>query len=266
MRNPFTRLAKRDAARPSLRERAASLKASASRVIRRKPVDAAPIAPGAALAADPILAAIAETRRLHMERTRALNVDLPEGQLNPSPEQDAATNAFFAHVDGVLLRTVPTTATGCAALARYANEFFEDEGFSLDENPNNDQHVRILDLIARSPLLDGAPLPQPAVPDFSGYSINDLRRTYDAFKLATDIIGLSGWAFDETSTGGVLLDAEGDRLSYFQGYIADELRRRLPAGTVQASSRIDIIINRAIACGDYEEAARFAAEADAKRL
>ena len=42
MRNPFARLAKRDTARPSLRERAASLKASASRVMRRKPVDAAP--------------------------------------------------------------------------------------------------------------------------------------------------------------------------------------------------------------------------------
>ena len=35
MRNPFARLAKPDTARPSLRECAASLKASASRVVRR---------------------------------------------------------------------------------------------------------------------------------------------------------------------------------------------------------------------------------------
>jgi hypothetical protein len=41
MRNPFARLAKRDAVRPSLRERAAILKASASRVIRRKPAGSA---------------------------------------------------------------------------------------------------------------------------------------------------------------------------------------------------------------------------------
>ncbi|WP_264051633.1 hypothetical protein [Methylobacterium flocculans] len=153
MRNPFARLARSNTARPSLRECAASLKASASRVIRRKPVDAAPVAPDAALAADPILAAIAETRRLHIERIRALYVEAPEGQLNPTPEQDAATDAFFAHVDGVLLKTVPTTAAGCAALARFANEFFEDEGFALDEDASNEQHIRILDLIARSPLL-----------------------------------------------------------------------------------------------------------------
>jgi hypothetical protein len=41
MRNPFARLAKRDAVRPSLRERTAILKASASRVIRRKPAGSA---------------------------------------------------------------------------------------------------------------------------------------------------------------------------------------------------------------------------------
>ncbi|KQP79438.1 hypothetical protein ASF60_22770 [Methylobacterium sp. Leaf113] len=153
MRNPFALLAKPNTVRPSLRERAASLKASASRVIRRKPADAASAAPAAALAADPILAAIAETRRLTMARTCAYNVELPAGELDPSPEQNAATDAFFAHVDGVLLKTVPTTAAGCAALARYTVEFLEDEKFSLDEDEANEQHVRILGLIARSPML-----------------------------------------------------------------------------------------------------------------
>ncbi|KQP81111.1 hypothetical protein ASF60_22340 [Methylobacterium sp. Leaf113] len=152
MRNSFARLATRDTARPSLRERAASLKASASRVIRRKPADAAPAAPATARTADPILAAIAETRRLTMARTRAYNVELPAGELDPSPEQNAATDAFFAHVDGVLLKTVPTTAAGCAALARFTVEFLEDEKFPLDEDEANEQHVRILDLIARSPM------------------------------------------------------------------------------------------------------------------
>lgn len=152
MRNPFARLAARDTARPSLRERAAFLRASASRVIPRKPVDAAPAAPAPALAADPILAAIAETRRLHIARIRALDVYLPAGETDPSPEQNAATNAFFAHVNSVLLKTVPTTAAGCAALARYAGEFLQDEGYALDEDEANEQHVRILDLIARSPM------------------------------------------------------------------------------------------------------------------
>jgi hypothetical protein len=60
MRNPFARLARPDTARPSLRERAAALKASASRVIRRKPVDALPPAtPGEWLANSPTPALMA---------------------------------------------------------------------------------------------------------------------------------------------------------------------------------------------------------------
>ena len=259
MRNPFARLAKRDVARPSLRERAASLKASAPRVMRRKPVDTAPAAPDPALAADPILAAIAETRRLHTERTRALNVDLPEGQLNPNPEQDAATNAFFAHVDGVLLKTVPTTAAGCVALARYANEFFEDEGFALDENTSNDQHVRILGLISRSPMLDSLPKGRPLAPDFSGMSDNALIRTYNAFKIASDIASLTTWAVQDETGGSRILDAELDRLGFLQNDIADELARRGASDNSASASRwFDTLIDRAVACGDYEEAARLA--------
>lgn len=151
MRNPFARLAKSNTAHLSLRERAASLKASATRVIRRKPQDGAIGSP--AFAADPIMAAIAETRRLTIARIDALAVDLPPGTIDPTPEQNAATDAFFAHVNGVLLKTIPTTAAGCAALARFTVEFLEAEGYALDEDHANEQHVRILDLIARSPLL-----------------------------------------------------------------------------------------------------------------
>lgn len=39
---------------------------------------------------DPILAAIAETRRLTIERTTALAKDLPPGAIDPTPEQNAA--------------------------------------------------------------------------------------------------------------------------------------------------------------------------------
>ncbi|MCJ2036414.1 hypothetical protein [Methylobacterium sp. J-068] len=63
MRNPFARLARADVARPSLRERAATLKASASRVIRRGPKDALPEA-GSEEAIALFHAAITETDRL----------------------------------------------------------------------------------------------------------------------------------------------------------------------------------------------------------
>lgn len=88
MRNPFACLAKRDTARPSLRERGVALKASASRVIRRDAADAT-----LAIAADPIFAAIEETQRLTDARTAAGK--LPLGSIDPLPEQDAAMEAQF---------------------------------------------------------------------------------------------------------------------------------------------------------------------------
>ncbi|MCJ2132163.1 hypothetical protein [Methylobacterium sp. E-045] len=67
MLNPLARLVHRAPAKPTLRERLTTLKATASHAIRRKPVDAAPVA---VAAADPILAAISETQRLAWARIR----------------------------------------------------------------------------------------------------------------------------------------------------------------------------------------------------
>lgn len=267
MRNPFARFAKRDAARPSLRERAASLNASASRVIRREPVDTAPAALAIrAAAVDPIFAVIAETQRLAVARTVAAQLPQPAGTIDPLPEQEAAADAFYAHVDDVLLKMVPTSAAGCSALARYAVEFLEAEGFALDEDQGNDQHVRILDLIARSPLLGGAPLSHPPVPDFSAMSVDDLRRTYDAFKIATDVMGLTGWTTSQEGVGDRLLDSEAEKLSRLQSYIVDELRRRTPANRFEAIARADTLISHEVACGSYDCAAAAATEAHTRRL
>lgn len=267
MRNPFIRLAKCDTARPSLRDRAAALKASASRVIRRKPVDASAPAVAALPAADPIFAAIAETRRLAQVRTAAAALPQPAGSIDPLPEQEAAADAFYAHVDNVLLKTVPTTAAGCTALARYAVEFLEDEGFALDEDQANEQHVRVLGLIARSPMLSSEPMGRPFAPDLSNLSDAALIRTYDAFRHASDIAGLTTWTLHDEAGGSRILDAEMDRLSFFQTDIADELARRgTPGNSGIAARRVDALIHQAVACGDYEEAARLASEADAKRI
>jgi hypothetical protein len=264
MLNPFTCLARRDTARPSLREHAASLKASAARVIRRKPVDAAPVADGAA---DPIFAAIDETRRLNWARDHAAKLPQPIGTVDPLPQQESAADAFHAHVDNVLMRTVPTTAAGCSALARYALQFREDQGFNLDEDASNEQHVRILDLIARSPMLGSDQSGRPFAPHLSELSDDALIRTYNAFKHASEIAGLTTWTLHDEAGGSRILDAEMDRLSFFQTDIADELARRgTPGNSGLAARRIDALIHRAVACGDYEEAARLASEADAKRL
>jgi hypothetical protein len=221
---------------------------------------------GAEVRADPIFAVINSTYDLTWARNRALNMELPPETEDPTPEQNAATDAFFEYVNDVLLKTVPTTAAGCTALERYAVEFRADYGFNIDEDASNEQHVRILDLIGRSPLLDGLPPARPAVPDFSGMSANDLMRTYNAFKMANDIFGLTGWTTSKCGNGDDLLNAEADRLSFFQGYLADELKRRELLAWPDTTYRFETIIDRAITCGDFDEAARFAAEAAAKGL
>ena len=60
-----------------------------------------------------------------------------------------AHTAMWEHVRGVLLKTVPTTAAGCVALARFTREFTEDQGVPLEYESNDP----VLDLIARSPAL-----------------------------------------------------------------------------------------------------------------
>ncbi|KQQ39138.1 hypothetical protein ASF58_22870 [Methylobacterium sp. Leaf125] len=190
----------------------------------------------------------------------------PAGSIDPLPEQEAATTAFWTHVDGVLLKTVPTTAAGCAALARFAVEFLADEGWVLDEHEGN-EHTRILDLIARSPMLGSEHAGRPFAPDLSGLSDDALIRTYDAFKHASDFAGLTTWTLYDEAGGSRILNAEMDRLSFFQTDIADELARRgTPGNSGLAARRADALIHRAVACGDYEEAARLASEADAKRI
>ncbi|WP_041929466.1 hypothetical protein [Methylorubrum extorquens] len=95
---------------------------------------------------DPIFAAIAEGERLRRISDEAYR--LPDMGLDPLPEKEVASEALYAHVNGVLLKTTPTTAAGCAALVRFAQAFRESEGISLCEG-----NAELVALIARSPAL-----------------------------------------------------------------------------------------------------------------
>lgn len=159
LRNPF----RRDDTRPSLRQRAAALKASAARVIRRQSraaKTAAPDAPpGPPLQADPIFAAIQKAHALHAVQQAAYAVcgDLPDAAPEWGPEREAY-RAWFDHIDNVLMRTVPTTAAGCVALARFAVDFCAEEEVPLSQNreAGDTDNIVPLRLIAQSPALAGA--------------------------------------------------------------------------------------------------------------
>ncbi|MCJ2063271.1 hypothetical protein MKK63_11170 [Methylobacterium sp. J-088] len=122
---------------------------------------------------DPILPAIKECRRLVAVVEAAEALPQPEGRLDALPEQQEAFDVLNRYIEDVLLKTVPTTAHGCAALAQYAVEFSAARGFELDDGEDGAAHLRVLDLIASSPLFDAGaqggreprPLPRPDSPE-----------------------------------------------------------------------------------------------------
>ena len=95
--------------------------------------------------ADPIHAALDALRRLEAVCAKEWAKD--NGDEAP-PARDAALNAVPAYWRGVVLKTVPTTAAGAAALARFARAYHQRWAASLDQDGPT-----VLDLIARSPLL-----------------------------------------------------------------------------------------------------------------
>lgn len=95
---------------------------------------------------DPVFAVIEMGRQL-LRASRDAHA-IPDVGLDPNPAKTRTQDAVWTHFRGPLLRTVPTTAAGCADLARYAAEFHDFQGVDLDE-----ELLAILGLIARSPLL-----------------------------------------------------------------------------------------------------------------
>lgn len=147
MRNPLRNLVSRPEGGLTLRERLAGTRERCARALRRD--RSAPCSPEPARP-DPIFGLIEEARRLTQEHGRliAISADLPDSHPAWKAENEAHV-ATWEHVRGVLLKTVPTTAAGCVALARFACEFTEDQGVSLEYESNDP----VLALIARSPAL-----------------------------------------------------------------------------------------------------------------
>lgn len=98
---------------------------------------------------DAIMTAIEEGRRLLKVADEASKLPQPTGRLDPLPEQEAASANLWKHVEDVILKTVPRTGRGCAALARFALDFEKQRGTAVDVDDNR----AVLDLIGRSPLL-----------------------------------------------------------------------------------------------------------------
>ncbi|MFJ7441268.1 hypothetical protein ACIQW5_26900 [Methylorubrum thiocyanatum] len=99
---------------------------------------------------DPIFALIEEACRLTAEHGRLHAAAGSHSDEHPAwAAESEAHRAMWEHIRGTLLKTVPATAAGCIALARFASEFTKDQGVPLEYESNDP----VLDLIARSPAL-----------------------------------------------------------------------------------------------------------------
>lgn len=201
---------------------------------------------------DPVLAAIQETERLQYAVDVASKVPQPPGMIDPLPEQKAAFDAFYAHIDNVLLKTVPTTAAGCAALARFVASYPRDRGFSLDEGDDGGQHLRILDLIARSPALKVGMQPSRMLAE-----IADIWRKIETFE-PEGADAAANDAFERLVDRKIALLAAAEALPATRGNIeakalalawdhfTNEYRASRPKGNYETSGRLALDINAAM--------------------
>jgi hypothetical protein len=120
MRNPLARLVHRDPAKPTLRERAANLKASASRVIRRKSVADAASSPAQY---DPIFNLIDQHRAAlaawepHLEVTSRIKCGTPAFEAAEEAGRESQDTEIAAI--RALVAARPATLGGLLALAEY---------------------------------------------------------------------------------------------------------------------------------------------------
>ena len=212
------------------------------------------------IAVDPVHAAIEAVRRCLLDCAAAQQLPQPPGHSDPLPEQEAAGEALHASLDALAV-TVPTTAEGCALLARFAVEFQAAEGFAVDEDQHGQQHLRILDLIARSPMSQHGMASkdktaakwsraQAAALDLSGCSIKALARLFELFSAATDTwSNLSCLPYVEDSTATArIVEGEYERAAFIRDRIHGLLRCRRPKNDTERDDALAVRLRYELEC------------------
>ena len=229
--------------------------------------------------ADPVHAVIEAVRRYLRDCAAAQQLPQPPGHLDPLPEQEAAGEALHASLDALAV-TVPITAEGCASLARFATEYHAAEGFAVDEDVDGQQHLRILDLIARSPALLRPATTQQSPSslvdqiDFASASLEDLQALRSTAALVGDVASAvcwqarchaRGWSEqsapgDRYNAAGKLMNWLGDALTDVESAANKEARGRQATTAADRETRLAILAMPVVENGDPDETAAFAGE------
>lgn len=239
------------------------------------------VTPKAEIAPDPILAAIEASKAAHAER------DAWSQRFNGGTKLSAADFAEEDKLNGAqsgahdaALATVPTTAAGRLALLEYLRWQMGLYGMA-DGNPPDAHSAFWPDAykaLKAGLAFDGEIAPsapqqhEAAAPrnlskeafdyayalDLSNVSFKNLWRLYEVFLAAYDLLwpAANESMFDEGTakpccvhtSGGLILDAEVNRMGCLRDAAANELRRRTPRNEAERSSRLEVLVGHEIRC------------------
>lgn len=225
--------------------------------------------------ADPVHAVIEAVRRCLRDCAAAQRLPQPPSHLDPLPEQEAAGDALHAGLDALAV-TVPTTAEGCAALAQFAVEFHTAEGFAVDEDVHGQQHLRILNLIARSPALLRPATTQQSLSlvdqiDLTSARMADLQTLRDLADHVSGVAyahtwgarcrqGTNAYGAPYFNAAGKLMQWLGDALTAVETAVNQEVRRRRPTDSADRETRLEVLALPVIQNGDPDEIEAYARE------
>ena len=239
------------------------------------------VTPKAEIAPDPIFAVIAasQTAQAAMEEWIAKTSAASKRVKPDFVEEDRLNKAQYEAQDAVIA-TVPTTAAGRLALLEYLRWQMRLFGMANGEPPEasspfwRDAYKALKAALAfedapqvsvshRLPSPDERNLSKEAFDhayalDLSNVSFQNLWRLYEVFLAAYDLLwpAANEGMFDtgtakpccEHTPGGLILDAEANRLGCLRDAVANELRRRTPRNEAERCSRLEVLVGHEIRC------------------
>ena len=270
--NPF----RRGVDRPSLKQRAASLRATAARVMSRKP---------ASPSTDPIFAALDRYQAARAawdafsDRLKADGWEA-HGGVKVASEKEGRLSHAWSVLSSEVLGTVPTTEAGRLALADFIETWVADHG-NTDGSPQDGSETVFAEVYpallraVRLSVGQSAPPAAKAAPpiardfidslDLSAAQMRDLAAIYDAAALiggVADAVSCQPRAYGPKGEAwnviGLFADAISEACGAVQADAVREARRRAPADDWERGQRLKILAEDTIENGDKGAVLAFA--------
>lgn len=259
--NPF----RRGADRPSLKQRAASLKASAARVMKRRSVNAAPVTP----TADPVFPVLARYQAARTawdafsDRIENEGWDALGGSQAVHDEEGRLGHAW-SNLSTEVLATVPTTEAGRLALADFVATWVDSHG-NADGSPQDGSETVFAEVYpallrtVRS-LGAGASAKTPRIADGLDLATADMRTLaaiHDAAGLicgVADAVSCQPRCYtpqnERWNAVGLFADAISDECGAVLADAVREARKRVPSDDWERGLRLGILAQDTIENGD----------------